>query len=260
VDRTARERIVVGLVVTRRDRRTHRRVGLTLAMRAPRIAGSLLAVSLIVVTATGAGASSAPVGNVSPALSSPGTDVAVVASAAPVDDRVAVLIQNGSAKAARIDLVTATATSRDGGTVTRARSVEAFPQVLAPGELALAAVQFRKHEAPLGGSFVVKVRGTPVQSSIAARALTVSLVAPVLSPPQTGSVAQTLGATVTNDTTNWTARGAKVAVMCFGEARQPTTITTRRLHPARLAPGKQAAASVPLAALCPTYLVAARAS
>jgi hypothetical protein len=229
-------------------------------MSAPRIAGWLLVVpALILATATGAGAcSSAPVGNVMPALSSPGAKVAAVASSAPVDDRVAVLIQNGSAATARIDLVTATATRDDGGSVTRARSVEAFPQVLEPGELALAVVQFRTHEAPLDATIVVKVRSTGVPKAKAARALSVSDA--MVSAPQSGSVAQTLGATVTNATKKWTARGAQVAVMCFGESRQPTTITTRRLHPARLAAGQQATVSVPLTALCPTYLVAARAS
>jgi hypothetical protein len=113
-------------------------------------------------------------------------------------------------------------------------------------------------KVPPAAEVVVRVRSTPAKAASAARALTVS--DPVLSAPQTGTVAQTLGATVTNSTTNWTARGAKVAVMCFGEARDPTTVTTTRLVPAKLKPGKQVAISVPLTLLCPTYLVAARAS
>ena len=37
-------------------------------------------------------------------------------------------------------------------------------------------------------------------------------------------------------------------------------VATARLTKARLAPGKQASVSVPLPTLCPTYLVAARAT
>jgi voltage-gated potassium channel Kch len=154
--------------------------------------------------------------------------------------------------------VTATATSADGSSVTRARSVEAFPQVLVPGELALATVQFRRHGVAPGATVAVKVRSTPVAAANASRALAVSGL--TLSPPQTGSVAQRLTAVVQNPTTAWTARSPRVAVMCFGESRQPTTITTTRVGVARIRPGKQATVAVPLATLCPTYLVAARAT
>jgi hypothetical protein len=231
-------------------------------MRAPRIAGLLLTVSvLVVVTAGGVSASSTPpqpTGNVNPVVTAPGPKVAVVATAAPVDDRVAVLIQNGSTRAARVLLVSATATSRDGRVVTRARTLEAFPQVLAPNQLALAAVQFRKGGTSPGDTVKVTVRSTPVTASRAARVLAVS--SPVLSPPQTGAVAQTLGATVTNPTTTWKARAPKVAVMCFGESMQPASVATARLRAGTLGPGKTVTVSVPLTSLCPSYLVAARAS
>ncbi len=195
-----------------------------------------------------------PQGNVNPVLE-PVTGLGVAGTAAAVDDRVAVLLQNGGNETARVDLVTATATSRDGASVTRARSVEAFPQVLAPGELSLASVAFRANGVPPGATVVVKVRSTPVTEAKASRALAVSGLA--LSAPQTGDVAQTLAATLTNPTGTWTARSPRVAVMCFGESRQPSGITTVRAGVAELAPGQQASVSVPLATLCPTYLVAA---
>ena len=47
----------------------------------------------------------------------------MVAQSAPVDDRVAVLIHNGTTKPVRVDLVTATATRSDGGRVVRARTL-----------------------------------------------------------------------------------------------------------------------------------------
>jgi hypothetical protein len=198
-----------------------------------------------------------PQGNVQPATT-PVSGVGAVATAAPVDDRVAVLIQNGGTKTARVDLVTVTATSGDGGTVVRARSLEAFPPVLAPGELALASVKFRAGDVVPGATIAAKIRSTPVKAARAARALAVGNLA--LSPPQTGSVAQTMTATVTNPTSSWKARAPKVAVMCFGEATNPVAVVTARLSVAALAPGKQATVAVPLTTLCPTYLVAARAT
>jgi hypothetical protein len=217
----------------------------------------MLVVTVLANAVAHAATAGAPVGNVEPALV-PVTGVAAAATSAAVDDRVAVLIQNAGTRAARVDLVTATATTAEGGAVTRARSVEAFPQVVAPGELALASVQFRRNGVPPGATVVVKVRSTPVKAARASRVLAVS--GPVLSAPQTGPVAQTVDATVANGTTNWTARAARVAVMCFGESREPSTITTARPRPRVVAPGKQAKVRVPLTTLCPTYLVAARAS
>jgi hypothetical protein len=218
----------------------------------------LVTVSMVIVAAATAAASSAPVGNVSPAREPAPLGVSVVATGSPVDDRVAVLIQNGTAKTARVDLVTVTATSPDGGSVVRARSLEAFPQVLAPGELALASVKFRAGDVAAGAAIAARIRSTPVGAARAARALTVGDLA--LSPPQTGSVAQTMTATVSNPTSSWQARSPKVAVMCFGEATNPVAVATARLTKAQLAPGTRASVSVPLATLCPTYLVAARAT
>jgi hypothetical protein len=219
----------------------------------------LVAASFVVAAGPAFAASTgAPVGNAAPVLGPSAGRVVAVATSAPVDDRVAVLIRNGSAKTARVDLVTVTATSPDGGSVVRARGLEAFPQVLAPDELALASVKFRAGDVAPGAAIAARIRSTPVREARAARALTVGDLA--LSPPQTGSVAQTMTATVANPTSSWPARSPKVAVMCFGEATNPVAVATARLTKAQLAPGTHASVSVPLATLCPTYLVAARAT
>ena len=51
-----------------------------------------------------------------------------------------------------------------------------------------------------------------------------------------------------------------VAVMCFGEASTPTTFASGPAAVRRIRPGQSASATVSLTSLCPTYLVAARAS
>lgn len=215
----------------------------------------------VVLSASVAGAatSTAPVGNVTPNLQQPAAGrVAAVATSAPVDGQVAVLIQNDTSSPTRVDVVTATATRSDGGFSTRARTSSVYPQVLAPGELALAAVQFRTRDVPPGTTFAVKVRSTRVSTARVARGLAASNL--VLSAPQTGRIAQTLGATLTNVSTSWTAKRPDAAVMCFGEAGTPTTFAHARASARRVAPGKTTPVSVPLTSLCPSYLVAARAA
>jgi hypothetical protein len=229
-------------------------------MRAPRIAGLLLTVSVLVVTAGGVSASSTPpqpTGNVTPTLQ-PTPGVAVVAQSAPVDGQVALVLHNGTTTPVRVDLLTAVATRSDGGLAVRARTTKAYPQVLAPDQLALASVTYRKKSLVTGATIAVKVRSTRVSAARARRVVSVGDL--VLSAPLTGAVAQTMGATVTNASTNWTARLPEVAVVCFGEASTPTTFASARASTRRIAPGKSAPATVPLALLCPTYLVAARAS
>jgi hypothetical protein len=199
----------------------------------------------------------APQGNVTPSTQ-PATGVAVVAQSAPVDGRVALLVHNGTAKPVRVDLVAGVATSADGGLAVRARAVKTFPQVLAPDELALTEVTFRGKALAADTKITVKVRSTPVSTSRAQRVLSVGAL--VLSAPMTGAVAQMMQATLTNGTTSWTAQLPEVAVMCFGEAGTPTTFSSARASVRRVSPGTTAPATVPLTSLCPTYLVAARAS
>ena len=198
----------------------------------------------------------APQGNVTPTLQ-PTTGIAVAGQSAPVDGQVALLLHNGTTEPVRIDTVTGVATRTDGGLAVRARSVKAYPQVLAPDQLALAAVKFRATSVAPNATITVKVRSTPVSASRAARVLSVGDL--VLSAPMTGAVAQTMRATVSNATTNWTAKLPEVAVVCFGEASTPSTFASARASTRRIAAGKDASATVPLTSLCPTYLVAARA-
>ncbi len=82
-----------------------------------------------------------PHGNVEPMLDSVHGKVAVAAFGAPVDDRVAVIVENGTTHPARVKSVTATATRGGGATAARARTVATYPRVLAPGGYALAVVQ-----------------------------------------------------------------------------------------------------------------------
>jgi hypothetical protein len=199
----------------------------------------------------------APQGNVTPSTR-PASGVALVAASAPVDGRVALLLHNGTSRPVRIDRVKATATSSGGALVTGARTSASFPQVLAPDELALATVTFRKRGLGTDPQVAAKVRSTPLSTARAGRVLSVGDL--VLSPPQTGAVAQTMRATLTNATASWTAQIPEAAVMCFGEAGTPTTITTARAPARRIRPGKSTVATIELSSLCPTYLVAARAT
>ena len=217
----------------------------------------LVALLAVPVGAVDTSSPGSPQGNVTPTLQD-ATGVAVVAQSAPVDGRVALLLHNGTTKPVRIDRITGVATSSDGGAAVSARSAKAYPQVLAPDQLALAAVKFRAKAIAPNATITVKLRSTPVSASRAQRVLSVGDLA--LSAPMTGAVAQTMRATVTNGTTSWTARLPEVAVVCFGEASTPSTFSSARASTRRIAAGKEASASVALVSLCPTYLVAARAS
>jgi hypothetical protein len=210
-----------------------------------------------VAGAAGSTVPGAPQGNVTPSTQ-PATGVALVAASAPVDGRVALLLHNGTSRPVRITRVDASATSSGGALATSARTAATFPQVLAPDELALATVTFRKRGLGTEPVVAAKVHSRPVSTARSARVLSVGDL--VLSSPQSGAVAQTMRATLSNATASWTARNPEAAVMCFGEAGTPTTITTARAPARRVAPGKSIATTVELSSLCPTYLVAARAT
>lgn len=220
------------------------------------VAGSVAWAAVVPAGAVDTTSPGSPQGNVTPALHT-ATGVAVVAQSAPVEGRIALVLHNATTRAARIDLVTVVATSNAGAAATRARAVKAYPQVVGPDQLALSSVTFRRKQLAPGATYTTKVRSTPVSSARVARVLSVGDLA--LSAPATGAVAQTMRATLTNATESWTAKLPEAAVMCFGEASTPTTFATARASARRIAPGKTASASVPLATLCPTYLVAARA-
>jgi hypothetical protein len=228
------------------------------------VAAVTLAVSGVFVLGAPAGAvdttaPGAPQGNATPTLATdPG--VSVVAMSAPTDGKVAVLVHNGSTRPVRIVRVDVVATTADGGRATRVRTKATYPQVLAPDSLALAGVSFgRKHAPAPDAQLTAKVRSARVASARARRTLSVGELA--LSPIQTGPVAQTMAATITNGTApSWKAKHPAAAVICFGEAGNPSTFASARAKATRVAPGASVPVSVPLTSLCPAYLVAARAS
>jgi hypothetical protein len=232
--RTAAARLVVAVVLTA--------VGCT---------GTLAA------TAGAATTSFDPVGNATPTLQ-PVTGVGAAAIGAPVDGVVPVVVRNAGTSAVRVDRLIATATRSDGGLAVRAVSLRTYPQTLAPAGTALAGVRFRAADVRGQVAITVKVRTTRVTAAAAARGLSVGGL--TLSPPQSGAVAQTMQATLTNSTSRWTARTPAAAVMCFGEAGNPATFATAKAARRRVRPGATASVTVPLTSLCPTYLVAARAT
>ena len=89
-----------------------------------------------VAAAGGDPASGAPQGNASPQLQSP-TGVGVAAQSAPTDREVALVLQNTTTKPVRVERITAVAARADGSYAARGSSVTAYPQVIAPGGLAL---------------------------------------------------------------------------------------------------------------------------
>jgi hypothetical protein len=218
-------------------------------------------IAIVVSPIAVAGALPAPApalqGNVTPQL--PATlpsKVAVVASSALQDGKVAVIVANGSSSPARNIVVTGVATRADGGAVTRARTRVTVPAVVAPGAIALAGLDFSKRGVDPGATVTFRVRSSATATSgdsrlLEARALT-------LSAPLEGAVAQTLGAQLVNTGARALRGPVRVTVMCFDEARRPVVATTKVLRARKLAPGQSVHTTVPLATLCPTYLVGAR--
>jgi hypothetical protein len=74
----------------------------------------------------------------------------------------------------------------------------------------------------------------------------------------TGAVAQTLTFPVTNAAKRAAKGPITARVMCFNEARKPVNVTTAKVRTRGLAAGQTVTATVRLAQLCPTALVAAR--
>jgi len=196
-------------------------------------------------------------GNVVPRLDAvPTGTVGVAAAAAPVDGKVAIIVQNGTASPVDRVRVRGTTAAPDGAVV-HSRTNTLVPAVLAPGAYGLAALDFKRDSAP-GASVSLDVKSSRSKSA-ADRAL-LAVGAFDLSAPLAGPSAQRLDLTVINP------RGAvvhgpfSVTVMCFTEAARPAVVATSELKLSRLGPGKSVAMSVPLEYVCPTYLVGARAA
>jgi hypothetical protein len=201
-------------------------------------------------------AAPAPNGNVVPVLDSADGSVAVVASSAPVDGRIAVVVQNGTAKPVRSVKVSAFATRPDGGLTTRAVTDDLLPSTLAPGAIAIGAVDFRPRPISPDATLTFSVKSGRAPSSAAPTALGIDGFA--LSSPQEGKVAQTLRVTLTNPNPRTVAGPIVVVVVCFGESSRPTVAAVTSMRKAPLRPRASTHATVKLRSLCPAYLVAAR--
>jgi hypothetical protein len=216
--------------------------------------GSTVAASAVVDSGAAAGA---PRGNVTPTLQ-PTQGVGVAAQSAPTDGRVALVLRNPTDEPVRIQLIRAVASRAESGFAARATSAAAFPQIVAPGGISLAAVSFRRTDLRPTDQMTFKVKSTQVSGARSARVVSVGDL--VLSPMQTGAVAQTMTTSVTNPTSSWTAARPEAAVVCFGQAGNPSTFASARASTRRIKPGAGTTVTVPLTSLCPSYLVAARAT
>ena len=218
---------------------------------------AVLLMALAFVPTTGAGAATTgPIaGNVEPALDTvdPGT-VGVAASGAPLRGVVPVVVQNRKPATVTHVRISARAVDGDGRTVARATTRTVVPEVLDPGALGLARVDFGDPLLPLGVSYKFVVTSKRGGS---ASPVTLEPTGFRLSPPMTGRVAQTLNVTLRNPT-NTRARGpVRVAVMCFGESRRPVQYVADKAHVAQLAPGTTMNTTVEFDELCPAYVVGA---
>jgi hypothetical protein len=227
------------------------RAGVLLFVAAAWTAGSM-------GVATSSVPSGPPSGNVKPTLDAvPPGKVAVVASSAPVDGRIAVIVQNGTTGRVRNVRVTALATRPDGGSVVKASTRSLLPSTLKPDAIALGALEFRASDVPADVTLSYKVSSVRAPSAKDPTALDVGSL--VLSPPLVGDVAQTLDVTVTNPSSRALRGPLDVRVTCFGESARPAVAVDARSKKSKLGPGASAHITVKLHELCPTYLVAAKA-
>jgi hypothetical protein len=208
--------------------------------------------------ARAAGAPSSSVGgNVEPALDVGAPNaVAVVASGAPAEGEVPVIVRNGTTHAVTVRRVVAAAVDGSGRAVARAATRTVVPRVLEPDGLGLARVQFGDAALPVSVTFEFDVTATRERNP---KRVALEPTAFALSPPSTGPVAQTLDVTVRNPASSAVRGPVRVAVMCFGEARRPTGMVMKTSRIDRTAPYGSVTIGVGLRDLCPTYLVAANA-
>jgi hypothetical protein len=233
--------------------------GRTLRTLVPRVPLAVFAV-LVVTAASGAGTAfgtQAVSGDASPRLDPvPVGKVAVVASSAPSDDMVAVIVQNGTDHAVTSVRVRGAVASADGGAAIASRPVAVVPGTLVPGDHGLAAIRFRKGSLALGTSPTFRVTWSRTKSASDPRTLVAGPL--TRSVPMEGAVAQTLSFPVTNPGTRAVAGPITATVMCFNEAGAPVVATTTTVRRAGLGAGKSANVTASLAQLCPAAWVAVR--
>ncbi|MET0628012.1 MAG: hypothetical protein ABW033_06100 [Acidimicrobiia bacterium] len=222
-----------------------------------RIAVTVAAIGVAVLSAAGvAAAQTSPSlqGNAVPTLDDSGGKVAVVASSAPVDGRVAFIVENGTGHPVRIRSVASGATSVGGARALRASTTDVVPHRLAPGETAIGQVRWRSGtlEADATITWNVEARRT------AARTDPGRLDASgfVLSPPLAGRVAQTLTFDVANPHDAPRFGPLQTRVLCLNEASRPVLLVARSEQQGRLRAGASTPVTVDMLELCPSYLVA----
>jgi len=198
----------------------------------------------------------APTWNAEPALDPANGAVSVVAAGAPVDGRVAVIVENGTTGPVRDVEVTALAAKADGSRSTKVVTRSLLPSTLAPGAIALGLLAFDASAVDADSTLAYKVSSGRAGVSRDPTALEVGSL--VLSAPLAGVVAQTLGLEVSNPTSRTIKGPISVRVMCFGEARRPALVVDRRIKRSKLEAGASVSATVKLHELCPSYLVAAK--
>ncbi len=186
----------------------------------------------------------------------PPGEVGVVAASAPVRNRVAFVVENGSDTTVRLKKVTAVAESASGTQATRASTKAVAPARLAPGERAIGRVRFRRDTIDLAPTLTWQVRTTRAPSSPDPTRLAVEDL--VLSPPKGAVVAQTLDMTLTNPQTTSLSRPFRVEVMCLNEAGRPAVLATARVTRKKLAAGASTDVTAKLRELCPSFVVGAR--
>ena len=183
-----------------------------------------------------------------------GPGVAVVAWSPPVDGRVAIVVGNSTSAPVRVMQVVATATDAGGARSVRATTRRVVPQVLPPGAQGLGSVTFRKGSTRTSDTLAFTVRTARVRARDSVPLATGGF---VLSPPGTGTPAQTLDLVVTNDTTAPVDGRIPVEVVCLGEAGVPAVAAAGAVARAKLPPGAATHASVGFDLLCPVYVVGA---
>jgi hypothetical protein len=228
------------------------RIGRT--RRTPGFLLVLLLVSAGVVA--GAAPAGALEGNATPTLDPVNGKVAVAASSAPVRDRVAFIVVNGTDAPVRVRKVSAVAAQSEGSRVIRATTKAVVPIVLDPGEAGLGEVAFRSGSLRPDATFVWDVDTTRAPTGGDAAALEVSDF--VLSLPMTGAVAQTLSFDVANAGSTAVKGPISAQVVCLNEAKRPALVASTTVRRSSVRPGVAVPVTLKLRELCPSYVVAAR--
>ena len=188
----------------------------------------------------------------------PPGEVAVVAASAPVRNRVAFVVENGTDAPVRVVRVTAVAERASGTQATRASTVDVVPVRLAPGERAIGQVRFPRDTIDLAPVLTWEVRSTRAPSDPDPTRLAVDDLE--LSPPLGAVVAQTLDLSVTNPHSRKVAGPLVVQVLCVNEAGRPAVLARTKVARGALRAGASVPVTVELRELCPSYVVGARAS